>query len=53
MVVFSYLQSVTRMLLCNEIEVGETNEIPVINGRNANLEVPVYFFYCRIGHRPQ
>jgi len=44
-VVFGYLQSVTRMWLCNELEVGETNDIPVINGRNANLEVPVFFFF--------
>ena len=44
MVFFSYLQSVTRMWLCNELEVGETNDIPVIIGRNAKLEVPVYMY---------
>jgi len=32
------------MWLCNELEVGETNEIPLISGRNANLEVPVYIY---------
>jgi len=36
MVVFNYLQSVTRLWLCYELEVGETKEISVINGRNAN-----------------
>jgi len=34
------------MWLCNELDVGETNEIPVFNGRNANLEVPVCVCVC-------
>jgi hypothetical protein len=33
-VFFSCLQSVTRMWPCNELEEGQTNEIPVINYLN-------------------
>jgi len=47
-VFFSYLQFVTRMWLCNELEVGESNEIPVINGRNANLKYRCVFIYIYI-----